>query len=276
MKRWEPIAYPGPDNGFGAATHRNFNQGTGARGSWLDAGGYQQLIDELAYLIEQAGLTLDEADSEQVYKAIRAIPTKGGLLNTQVFQTAGTFTYTPTVGTRYVEVEVQAGGGGGASTPATGAAETSSAGGGGSGAYARKVITAAFAGVTITVGAAGAGGAAITAGATGGTGGSSSFGALVSALGGTGGLPAGPSGTSFRAIGGNGGAAGVSGDINIPGLTGTVYAIISQIGIPTQRAAGMFGGGAGSGGDGSSSPPSTGALAGQAGRAGLVIVREYA
>lgn len=72
MKRWEPIAYPGPDNGFGAATHRNFNQGTGARGSWLDAGGYQQLIDELCALVEAAGGTLDGTKSDQVLRAVRS------------------------------------------------------------------------------------------------------------------------------------------------------------------------------------------------------------
>ena len=72
MKRWEPIAYPGPDNGFGAATHKNFNQGTGARGSWLDAGGYQQIIDELCLVAEAAGLTLSEADSTQLLRAIRS------------------------------------------------------------------------------------------------------------------------------------------------------------------------------------------------------------
>lgn len=79
MKRWEPIAYPGPDNAHGAATHRNFNQGTGARGSWLDAGGYQQLIDEACAIVEAAGFALDGTKSDQLLHAIRS-----GVLNWQV------------------------------------------------------------------------------------------------------------------------------------------------------------------------------------------------
>lgn len=71
MKRWEPIAYPGPDNGFGAATHRNFNQGTGERGSWPDGLGYQQIIDEICAAIEKAGLTLNDADGQQLAQAIQ-------------------------------------------------------------------------------------------------------------------------------------------------------------------------------------------------------------
>lgn len=73
MKRWEPIAYPGPDNAFGAATHRNFNQGTGERGSWPDAAGYQQLVDELSAVVEKSGHGLDGAKSDQVIQAIRSL-----------------------------------------------------------------------------------------------------------------------------------------------------------------------------------------------------------
>lgn len=71
MKRWEPIAYPGPDNGFGAATHRNFNQSTGERGSWLDADGYQNSIDEICAAIEAAGYTLDGALAVQLARTIQ-------------------------------------------------------------------------------------------------------------------------------------------------------------------------------------------------------------
>lgn len=71
MKRWEPIAYPGPDNGFGAATHRNFNQSTGERGSWLDADGYQNGIDEICAAIEAAGYTLDGALGVQLARTIQ-------------------------------------------------------------------------------------------------------------------------------------------------------------------------------------------------------------
>ncbi|MFC5505168.1 hypothetical protein [Bosea massiliensis] len=72
MKRWEPIAYPGPDNGFGAATHRNFDQGTGARGSWLDAAGYQNIMDELCALAEAGGQVLDGAKANQIALAVQS------------------------------------------------------------------------------------------------------------------------------------------------------------------------------------------------------------
>ena len=92
-----------------------------------------------------------------------AASASGALLNIQYFTTAGTATYTPTTGTNSVIVEVVGGGGSGGTATILGTA------GGGAGGYARKKITSAFSGVTITVGAA----------AT-----TSSFGALVSATGG--------------------------------------------------------------------------------------------
>lgn len=72
MKRWEPIAYPGPENADGAATHRNFNQSTGERGSWIDADGYQQnVIDEPSNLVAHAGLNPDGSRSDQTTRAVR-------------------------------------------------------------------------------------------------------------------------------------------------------------------------------------------------------------
>ncbi|WP_420104161.1 tail fiber domain-containing protein [Bosea sp. (in: a-proteobacteria)] len=73
MKRWEPIAYPGPVNAQGVATHRNFNQATAARGSWPDADGYQQnVIDEPANLVEKSGFVLDEDNPFQTTEAVRS------------------------------------------------------------------------------------------------------------------------------------------------------------------------------------------------------------
>lgn len=72
MKRWEPIAYPGPDNGFGAATHRNFNQSTGERGSWPDGVGYQNIVDELCALAEAGGEVLDGNLAIQILRAVRS------------------------------------------------------------------------------------------------------------------------------------------------------------------------------------------------------------
>lgn len=66
MKRWSPIAYPGPGD-----SHRNFNQSTGERGSWLDGDGYQQILDELTGLVEFYGLTPSDVDSGQVLEVLR-------------------------------------------------------------------------------------------------------------------------------------------------------------------------------------------------------------
>lgn len=67
MKRWSPIAYPGPGE-----THRNFNQSTGERGSWLDGLGYQQILDELSSFTSKSGLAPSAVDSLQVTKAVRS------------------------------------------------------------------------------------------------------------------------------------------------------------------------------------------------------------
>lgn len=67
MKRWPPIAYPGPGD-----THRNANPAAGIRGSWPDGDGYQQIIDEICGVILKSGLALQAADSAQLIKAIRS------------------------------------------------------------------------------------------------------------------------------------------------------------------------------------------------------------
>ncbi|AYM13055.1 hypothetical protein G6L58_27020 [Agrobacterium tumefaciens] len=199
--------------------------------------------------------------------------TAGRLLNVQFFKTAGAFTYTPTPGTAYVEVEVQGAGGGGGGVPATDGSQTAAGGGGGSGAWAYKIIRSAFAGVTVTVGAAGSVGPAVS----GGAGGASSFGALVSAAGGAGGVtrPLQVSGTTFSASGGAGGISGVSGDLNSGGITGQTMLVAGSVFTEPVQTASRFAGGYGSGGNGQTNMPSapikTGAVAG----AGLVIVREY-
>ncbi len=65
MKRWSPIAYPGPGD-----SHRNFNQGTGERGSWIDGRGYQQMMDELSSATLGTGHAASESDSKQLLASI--------------------------------------------------------------------------------------------------------------------------------------------------------------------------------------------------------------
>src|SRR5262249_48026374 len=75
----------------------------------------------------------------------------GALINVQTFAVAGTYTYTPTVGTQKIMVEVLGGGGSGGSVGATNSTQSAGAGGGGSGAYAKSYLTSGFfGGVTVT------------------------------------------------------------------------------------------------------------------------------
>ncbi|GHE51052.1 hypothetical protein GCM10019059_07810 [Camelimonas fluminis] len=67
MKRWSPIAFPGPDD-----THVNANMSIAQRGSWPDGDGYQQMLDELCAVVSKSGMTLDGAVSTQIAQAIRS------------------------------------------------------------------------------------------------------------------------------------------------------------------------------------------------------------
>lgn len=216
---------------------------------------------------------------------LTSIGTIGALINIQKF--TGTATYTPTTGTNFVVVEVLAGGGAGGGAPATGAAQGSAGSGGNAGGYARKRITSAFSGVTVTVGAGGTAGAA---GAGGNAGGTSSFGALVSCPGGNGGTVVGPVGTA-QVVGASALAATpTGGDINTPGSLAQIGFAgggnnLGGAGAPSQYGAGgggasngvgSAGAGFGSGGGGSSNNSNQAALVGGVGAPGLVMVWEYA
>jgi hypothetical protein len=142
---------------------------------------------------------------------------RGGLIGIQTFGTAGTFTYTPTVGTNSVVVELVGGGGGGGGCATTGASQVAMGQAGGGGGYTTKRITASFSSVTVTVGAKGTGG---TAGANAGTsGGTTSFGALLSATGGAAGNGGPAQGTPAATFGQPGGV-GSSGAPNGAGGPG--------------------------------------------------------
>lgn len=221
--------------------------------------------------------------------------TSGRLLNVQVFNTAGTFTYTPTPGTNKVRVTVQGGGGGAGGCAATGASQTaigSSAAGGGA---AVSLLTSGFAGVSVVVGAAGVGG---SAGANAGTaGGTSSFGSLLSATGG--GL--GAAGIIVSVLpnlsGVTAGGLGIGGNILNAGGNAPSYALAAQANGISSGSGGnspLFGGGGypvaivsgstagqnatspGGGGSGAAATASSAAKAGGNGFAGLVIVEEIA
>jgi hypothetical protein len=106
----------------------------------------------------------------------------GALINTQVLTASGT--YTPTLGTKKIIVEIIGGGGGSGGLGGTGTNQVVISAGGGSGTYAQVLISNPSQ-TSVTVGTGGAGGLGQN-GATGGRGGSSVFGAFVTVEGGFG------------------------------------------------------------------------------------------
>jgi hypothetical protein len=194
-------------------------------------------------------------------------------------------TYTPSAGMLYCIIECWGGGGGGggAATTTTG---FTSGGGGGAGGKSRKVATAAAVGAsqTVTIGTAGAAG---TAGANnGGAGGDTSVGTLCVGKGGSGGAGA---AANNGGAGGTGGVAG-TGDVTGTGQNGStgVGAAIQTVGAYTNAGAstdvggggqaptqttGIAGTGFGSGGSGGNTFST--AVAGGAGRPGLVVITEF-
>ena len=208
------------------------------------------------------------------------------LIATRVFNTVGTTTYTPSVGTVAVDVECQGGGGPGAGAPSTSSGQVSVGAPGSGGSYGRGFYTSGFSGVTITVGAGGdpASGAVGTAGAP------SSFGSLLVAQGGSTTqvvIAAPPTGAA-----GAQGTLATGGYINGSGTPGTVSLALNLAigGFGGSGGPGHWGGGGtgvanntngiagnapGAGGSGTSNIQSSPALTGGAGASGIVIVREY-
>ncbi len=200
----------------------------------------------------------------------------GDIIDIQVFDTSGSFTYTPTAGMTSCIVECVGGGGGGGATPAGGAG-----GGGGAGGYSRALFFDTDIGVSqpLVVGAAGLGVPMLP----GSNGGATTFGTgpIITANGGQGGgIPAGSTG----GVGGDGGTAS-GGDLNVNGQFGGigVQTILGGIG-----GSGIYGGGAygavstvtalvatgyGSGGGGLCGTPST--FKGSDGVGGLVVITEF-
>ena len=252
----------------------------------IDPDAFNAQQEEIAGVIEAAGITLSKTNNTQLLAALKIVMT-GRALDVQVFGTAGTFTYTPPTGTTYIEVEVVGGGGSGGSTTATGASQVAAGSGGGAGGYARKKITSSFSGATITVGG---GGSTPSVGASGNNGGASSFGSAITASGGIGGSVGNTSSPTGVPVGGALGGVGASGDINARGGAAT-YALLTATATSSPGGRSFFGdGGAGvtgsgngsastspgaGGGGGVQSVGSSAGATGGAGAAGIVIVRAF-
>jgi hypothetical protein len=242
-----------------------------------------------AYIVQQTGQDALDDGTITTLLANFTAATKGSLLNVQTFSTVGTATYTPTTGTAYVIVEVQAGGGAGAGCPiaAGGAAGVPGA----AGAYGMGKYTSAFAGLTVTVGAAGV----AAAGTTGGNGGASSFGGLLTCPGGAGGTTS--TNVAVQITGGQGSPASPTGANLISGQSDCGQMSLTTPGNPSCAYGGgggrtKFGGGGvgttvnangaapsatsyGAGGAGTAAVGTSGTLTGGNGAQGVVYVWEF-
>jgi hypothetical protein len=219
------------------------------------------------------------------------------------YYSSGSFTKGSFPGLYAIEVEVVGGGGGSCGVVATDGTHWAFGTGGAGGGYAKAVILAASlsSSETVTIGAGGTAGN--TSGSDGGTGGTTSFGAFVSATGGEGG--GGDTFTTSAAGGGwgdkSGGQPGGTYDMGIPGQeTGQVnfesgpkfswteglsgYPSAGPYGCMNQEIRGGQTGGFGSmnpsagkaygsGARGQIISTSSSAKAGEAGSAGIVVVR---
>ena len=195
----------------------------------LRAAAFNAMQEELAHIVESAGLALDINDMTQVLKAIQkltlsranpfadiksdgaaAISTAltnlglgdasgyvGRLLKIQVFTASGTVTKTP--GAKKWRIKCLGAGAGSSAAPATGSYEVSVSSGGGAGAYAEGIYdVSSITTASVVIGSGGAGG---TAGSIyGADGGTSSVGSFISSPGGKAGLPAGPATPPFQPV----------------------------------------------------------------------------
>ena len=209
-----------------------------------------------------------------------------GLSSIQVFDTAGSHTWTKPTGIKKVKVIVTGGGGGGFGYRVGNDAAPSTGGAGGT--AIELIDVSSVSSVAVTVGAGGAGNQGTAGGASNGS--TSSFGSYCSATGGEGGS----NGNNDYRHGGIGGV-GSGGDINLTGGSGTSgnYSTDSNPN-PTSTVGGAsFWGGAGgsmaqavhgsytntridgkNGGGGAGTANSSSSVGGDGG-AGVVYVEEY-
>ena len=200
----------------------------------LRAAAFNAMQEELAHIVESAGLALDINDMTQVLKAIQkltlsranpfadiksdgaaAISTaltnlglgngSGMLIRCQVFKSSGT--YTPTKGTRFIIVEIVGGGGAGGGCQVGYPNNAACGGGGMSGEYVKARVDNPTV-TTVTIGYGGTGASA----SVGAPGGATSFGNTIIAKGGLGG--------NVLAEGTVPGVVGPYGEYTEPGFTG--------------------------------------------------------
>ncbi|QAV45379.1 carbohydrate kinase [Pantoea agglomerans] len=265
------------------------NPQTGELPTALDADFFDAVQEEIARVIEAAGLTLNKTNKAQLLAAMNTLVGPGRLLNVQLFTASGT--YTPTPGTKSIVVEVQGAGGGAGGIGGAGTGTVAIGNGGAAGGYAKSRLTSGFSGgISITVGTGGPGGnLAPTNGTDGGL---SSFGSTIIANGGAGGLGQNQTTPPYSVTGSLGGIATGGNIVNMRGgasangaalSTGSVLPGIggaAMLGLPVLSPANngapiyaAFGYGAGGGG---SYAFNRAGFSGGSGANGVVIIWEYA
>lgn len=210
----------------------------------LRAAAFNAMQEELAHIVESAGLALDINDMTQVLKAIQKLTLSranpfadiksdgtvktalgnlglvdnsgvvGRLINTQVITSSGT--YTPTPGTKKIKVILTGGGGGGSSVIATSFSQTAFGGGGGSAATCIGIFDLEdISYFSVVIGAGG------TAGNPGGT---STFNGMSSGSGGGGaGINTPSNGSGGTAGTATGGLINIHGGYGSDGQLGSYY-----------------------------------------------------
>lgn len=289
--------------GVGKSGFKDGNLGLGVAPTDFNADWPNQIQEEIANVIEAAGITLNGADLTQLVQAIRLV-TPGRLLRTTVYKrvagvqnvsvdggantTVGASTFTPIAGMKFAIVEAQGGGSGGAGAIGAGVGNVSMGGPGACGSYGMSRYDAATIGASQAV-VVGLG----SAGSSGAVGGTTSLGSLLTAPGGSAaGALVNQAPPSFNGTGGAAPAPTGANLVSIQGISPFVSVGLSaSAGYGGAGGSSPFGQGApgpainttgvaavnpGSGGSGTVVNQAGGTAQGGAGAAGLLIVREYA
>lgn len=268
------------------------NPQTGELPTALDADFFDSLQEEIARVIEAAGLTLKKSNNAQLLEAMNTLTGPGRLLNVFLFTASGS--YTPSQGTKKIRVTVIGGGGGGgaAQSNSQGYVSAGSGGGAGGSAISELNVSDITLPVNVTVGIGGNRGVFSTNEPT--SGGASSFGTYLTASGGQYGVNG--SSVAFgatRLIPNGGGGAGSNGNIisaiGGPGTPAIVLqtgyesggggnSLLSSGGTPISTTSSLNGvnGRHGSGGGGAYVLSSDSEKSGGMGGNGIVIIEEYA
>ncbi|WP_278495594.1 phage tail protein [Pantoea vagans] len=237
------------------------NPQTGELPTALDADFFDSVQEEIAAVIESAGISLDKSKNNQLAAAIKSLFGPGRLIGIQRFTASGV--YTPTTGAKKVVVRGVGGGGGGGGCPSTTSNQQSTAGGGQSGCYAEITLDSLLSSYVITIGIGGSAG--LKTPSAGGGGGSTIMAGVLLIPGGSGGY-AGAAVTPTISVG------GVSNGTTYPTVSVGVSRIL--LAAASGQPALILGSGTNQakGGTGGSSPLGIGGQGGLGGAPGLVGV----